>query len=82
MGLMLLFGTCNTLAMKAQDNIVIGVDNKGNNLTYTHPYVQCANMFIGELMCLIVYFIKTSLKRKKVTEGQMEIPLSPGTKIA
>ena len=77
MGLMLLFGTCNTLAMKAQDNIDIG-----NGNTYTHPYVQCANMFIGELMCLIVYFIKTSLKKKKVTEGQMEIPLSPGTKIA
>ena len=46
MGLMLLFGTCNTLLMKGQDNVVIGKsttdkDKNGNfiDLTYTHPYV-------------------------------------------
>jgi hypothetical protein len=33
-------------------------------------------------MCLIVYFIKTSMKKKKISGDQMEIPLSPGTKIA
>lgn len=34
MGLMLFFGTCNTLLMKAQDNVIIDNGNK-----YTHPYV-------------------------------------------
>ena len=50
--MMLISGTANTLQTKAQDNIDIGNGNK-----FTHPYVQCAVMFIGELLCLPIYFI-------------------------
>ena len=63
MGMMLLFGTANTLLMKAQDGIVVGTDTDGSDLKYTHPYVQCANMFIGELMCLGIYFIRKQMKK-------------------
>ena len=33
-------------------------------------------------MCLFVYFAKLYYKRKQVSYDQVEIPLSPGTKIA
>lgn len=63
MGLMLIFGTCNTLVMKAQDNVVVGTitdpdTGKQTDKLFTHPYFQCANMFVGELMCLFVYFFR------------------------
>jgi len=32
--------------------------------TFTHPYYQSANMFIGELLCLFVYFGKLLYARK------------------
>ena len=38
-------------------------------------------MFIGELMCLVVYFGKKAFSSKK-TEDEDEIPLSPGTQMA
>ena len=49
---MLIFGTCNTVFMKAQD------ETKTNDKKFNHPFFQCANMFVGELMCLVVYFLK------------------------
>lgn len=33
--------------------------------TFTHPYVQSANMFIGELLCLFVYFGKLLYARRQ-----------------
>ena len=85
MGLMLLFGTCNTLVMKAQDNVVVGtyidpVTKIETVQKFTHPYFQCANMFLGELMCLVVYFSRKACCSKKVLDEDQEvIPLSPGT---
>lgn len=34
------------------------MDYKGDPYTFTHPYVQSANMFLGELLCLGLYGIK------------------------
>jgi hypothetical protein len=88
MGLMLMFGTCNTLVMKAQDEVVVGtytdpVTGEQSDQKFTHPYFQCANMFVGELMCLVVYFLRKSLCGKKVKEEDEEVmPLSPGTQMA
>ena len=94
MALMLIFGTCNTLVMKAQDNVVVGTwvdpadpDQKVQDKLFTHPYFQCANMFVGELMCLFVYFGKKACSSKSSTtddetESNDVIPLSPGTQMA
>ena len=38
MGLMLLFGTLNTVIMKMQDEVVVGTDKDGNPQKFTHPY--------------------------------------------
>ena len=75
---MLIFGTSNTIVMKLQDMVKVGgTDSEGKDKVFTHPYFQCANMFVGELMCLFVYFGKTLLQKKKTEED--EVPLSPGT---
>ena len=57
--LMLIFGTANTLVMKYQDEYKIDdPDLRGTSGKFVHPYFQCANMFLGEFCCLIVYFGK------------------------
>ena len=78
--LMLIFGTCNTIVMKWQDEVIVD-DTTDPPTKFTHPYFQCANMFVGELMCLVVYGIKLALKGKK-KDDEDEVPLSPGSKMA
>lgn len=38
MGCMLLFGTSNTIIMKLQDQVKVGVDEEGKDKLFTHPY--------------------------------------------
>ena len=57
---MLAFGTANTLVMKYQDEFKVASPESTSG-KFTHPYFQCANMFVGELMCLFVYFIKKAV---------------------
>jgi hypothetical protein len=73
--LMMAFGTLNTIVLKYQDDYEM--ENEGKN--YNHPFFQAVNMFFGEFTCLIVYFLKTSLSKKKVDDPT---PLSPGTELA
>jgi len=58
MCLMLFFGTCNTVVMKMQDDVIVGTNDDGTSKKFNHPYFQCAVMFIGELFCLGVYGLK------------------------
>lgn len=58
---MLIFGTANTVVMKAQDDTCVNKDEDGNckdKVVFNHPYFQTANMFVGEMSCLLVYVIK------------------------
>jgi hypothetical protein len=55
---MLLFGTLNTVIMKMQDETVVGINPDGTANKFTHPYFQCAVMFVGELFCMVLYAIK------------------------
>ena len=57
---MLIFGTCNTIVMKNQDETLVK-NNDGVETKFNHPFFQCANMFVGEFMCLFVYFGKILL---------------------
>lgn len=63
--LMMLFGTANTIVMKYQDDFVVGENPDGSERVFTHPYFQCANMFLGELCCLFVFFGKRMYLRVK-----------------
>jgi drug/metabolite transporter (DMT)-like permease len=55
---MLVFGTLNTVIMKMQDEVVVGTNADGSVNKFTHPYFQCAVMFLGELFCLVLYGLK------------------------
>ena len=80
---MLIAGTANTVLTKWQ-NCLPGVvevgklDYKGDPYTFTHPYVQSANMFLGELLCLGLYGIKLLYIKFQKDKG-MPVPMSPGT---
>ena len=57
---MLLSGTGNTILLKIQ-NLTYGVTlptDPKKPMPFTHPFVQCAVMFMGELLCLFVYGAK------------------------
>ena len=88
MMLMLAFGTCNTIVMKVQDETVVGEAN-GKVKVFNHPFFQAANMFVGELMCLFVYFLRRAFTKSKRSgepgddfDSEEAIPVSPGTKLA
>lgn len=81
---MLITGTCNTLVMKAQDEVVVGFDEKTQkNIKFTHPYFQACNMFIGEFCCMGAWAVKTKMNKKKREENKEDqVPLSPGATAA
>ena len=58
MCLMLVFGTLNTVIMKMQDDVIVGTNDDGTPITFKHPYLQCAIMFLGELFCMFIYGVK------------------------
>ena len=64
---MLVCGTCNTIVMKLQDQVKV-IDGNGKEVNYNHPYLQCANMFLGEFCCLIAYGIKCWYTSRKSDE--------------
>ena len=68
--LMMLFGSANTLVMKAQDDFATdGINVHGKPAHFIHPYFQCFNMFLGELCCLIPFFLKKLYYRRKLHQG-------------
>ncbi len=76
---MLLTGTGNTILMKIQ-NLTEGAHeptDRKNPQYWQHPFLQCAIMFFGELLCLGAYGIKLLSEKKKVgTKGYIEIETS------
>lgn len=59
---MLIAGTGNTILMKIQ-NLTPGEQKQGLPKNFTHPFVQCAVMFIGELLCLVAYGAKIAYQK-------------------
>lgn len=64
---MLISGAANSLVTKYQDNQEVGI-----GLKYEQPVLQTLNMFIGETLCLIVfYFLKSRFNPFRT--GQSEL---------
>ncbi|KAI3435485.1 hypothetical protein D9Q98_001551 [Chlorella vulgaris] len=59
---MLAAGTLNTIVTKLQDNVVVGVDAKGQALRFRHPAFQTAAMFAGEALCLLPFGLRSWYK--------------------
>lgn len=77
---MLLAGSANTILTKWQNCLpgVPGEDARGKPMVFTHPYVQSANMFLGEMLCLALYGVKVFMAKRQKDRGQ-PVPMSPGT---
>lgn len=66
---MLLTGSVNTIATKFQDITVIGHTSDGKDITFKHPAVQSAFMFLGETLCFIPYFfLRWRKQRRKIAQ--------------
>ncbi|KAJ3159731.1 hypothetical protein HDU86_001381 [Geranomyces michiganensis] len=65
---MLLSGTLNTILNKLQDNTCVGncdaPDGK-NRRHFEQPLWQTVNMFIGEALCLLVYFVGVRVEKHR-----------------
>jgi hypothetical protein len=73
---MLFTGTINTLLNKLQDlSCVANCDDPNNKKHYEQPVWQTLNMFIGESMCLLVYY--ASLFIKRYSNQYEPIPTNP-----
>ena len=57
------------LAYKLQSSQIV-TEAKHSNKHFFHPYIQSFTMFVGEALCLIVYFIQGHNKKKKLEKGK------------
>lgn len=73
---MLLFGTANILIQDEQ------LKTKAEGNFFTHPYMQCSFMFIGELSVFGVYGVKKFFMARKAAANPAITPMSPGTQMA
>ena len=68
--IMLITGSSNTIIYKVQDGTYSPAPNSGYPIAvpFNQPFWQCAVMFVGELLCLGVYAIKTYMNKDKVAK--------------
>ncbi|XP_051952315.1 solute carrier family 35 member F6-like [Xyrauchen texanus] len=64
-GLMLTTGSINTLSAKWADMFSAPGCHGVPNHTFSHPFVQAVGMFLGELSCLVVFYILLCHDRRK-----------------
>ena len=55
-GMMLIFGSFNTLSVKWADTMSSeSVD--GTKRPFNHPFLQATGMFLGEMLCMVAFWI-------------------------
>ena len=69
---MLIFGTANILIQDAQ------LKTSGDGNYFTHPYMQCSFMFLGELSVFLVYGAKKFMLQRQAKINPAMAPMSPG----
>jgi len=66
-GMMLVFGSFNTLSVKWADTMTSeSVD--GTQKPFNHPFLQACGMFLGEMLCMLAFWL-TACWRRRRTEG-------------
>ena len=61
---MLITGTMNTIFFKLQNNETTK-DSNGEPQKFNHAFFQTFTMFVGEFMCLLVYFLHVYIEKRK-----------------
>jgi drug/metabolite transporter (DMT)-like permease len=81
---MLTFGTLNTIVGKYLDTEQAPQNSgiEGRCYYFTHPYLQTAVMFFGELTCFGLLFIKLYMDKRKAVAQNDALLLSPGAQVA
>ena len=55
-GMMLIFGSFNTLSVKWADTMTSeSVD--GTKRSFNHPFLQATGMFLGEMLCMVAFWV-------------------------
>jgi drug/metabolite transporter (DMT)-like permease len=69
---MVVMGSLNTILLKMQlETTALGID--GTVHKFAHPWFQTLNMFMGECLCLVVFYVGVSLdKRAALAQFQQE----------
>merc|ERR1712088_606631 len=66
-GMMLIFGSFNTLSVKWADTMKSeSVD--GTMKHFNHPFLQACGMFLGEMLCMVAFWVSACWRRRR-TEG-------------
>jgi len=73
-GMMLLFGSFNTLSVKWADTMTSeSVD--GTKRPFNHPFLQATGMFLGEMLCMLAFWV-TRWRANRQPAGSSYPPLS------
>ncbi|XP_045116799.1 solute carrier family 35 member F6-like isoform X2 [Portunus trituberculatus] len=73
--MMVVTGSINTLSTKWADEI--DAENSAGEVTkFVHPYFQTEGMFIGEILCMLAFYIMRCMERRKRRE---QVEMSPST---
>jgi len=63
-----LTGSLNTIFVKVADEVE-SKNSEGNLARFEHPLIQVASMFLGELCCMLAYFIYKAIKKEETQEA-------------
>ncbi len=66
--LMLVTGSINTLSVKWADTMT-SESTDGRKRGFDHPFLQACGMFMGEMMCMLVFLIIRWRKRRAMAPG-------------
>ncbi|XP_063850491.1 solute carrier family 35 member F6-like isoform X2 [Scylla paramamosain] len=73
--MMVVTGSINTLSTKWADEIE-AVNSAGEKAHFVHPYFQTEGMFIGEMLCMLAFYIMRCMERRQRRE---QVEMSPST---
>lgn len=78
--LMVVTGSINTLSTKWADKLE-SVNSGGEKKPFNHPFLQACTMFIGESMCMVVFYISRFIqKRRQIRSNELaSVVDSPAT---
>jgi len=63
-GMMIIFGTFNTLSVKWADKMESKASD-GTIQPFNHPFLQACGMFLGEMLCMIAFWVSKYMAKRR-----------------
>lgn len=67
--LMLITGSINTLSVKWADTMT-SESTDGKQHPFRHPFLQACGMFVGEMLCMVAFYIVKWYRRRRTPNNQ------------